>query len=302
MFYSYILMILVVIFYSGNILVGKAINELPPFTIAFFRLLIAFMIVLPIAWKKTWINRGVFFEYKWPFLWMTLAGVTFFNTFIYGSLQFTTSSNVAVLETIIPALTVILSAFVLKERLLNVQWFGVILSVMGAIWVVVDGRLFQLASMDWNIGDGIMIGAIISWSVYSILVKMYMYRFPPFAALFVMTGISLLVLLPFVVGEWLIFGVPELFQTDLITGLLYLGIFPSFVALILFNRAVDKLGASQSSVFLNLLPVFTMIGAYVWLGEEITTMHITGTAIVILGVTLTTQGGKFIKRKNTETT
>ncbi|WP_233254242.1 DMT family transporter [Salipaludibacillus keqinensis] len=295
-------MILVVIFYSGNILVGKAINELPPFTIAFFRLLIAFMIVLPIAWKKTWINRGVFFEYKWPFLWMTLAGVTFFNTFIYGSLQFTTSSNVAVLETIIPALTVILSAFVLKERLLNVQWFGVILSVMGAIWVVVDGRLFQLASMDWNIGDGIMIGAIISWSVYSILVKMYMYRFPPFAALFVMTGISLLVLLPFVVGEWLIFGVPELFQTDLITGLLYLGIFPSFVALILFNRAVDKLGASQSSVFLNLLPVFTMIGAYVWLGEEITTMHITGTAIVILGVTLTTQGGKFIKRKNTETT
>ncbi|WP_280770866.1 DMT family transporter [Salipaludibacillus daqingensis] len=291
-------MIFVVIFYAGNILVGKAINELPPFTIAFFRLFLAFLIVLPIAWKKTWINKNLFIKYKWPFLLMTLSGVTFFNTFIYGSLQFTTSSNVAVLETIIPALTVVLSAILLKERLIKIQWLGVCVSLFGALWVVMDGRIFQIATMDWNPGDGIMIGAIISWSVYSIMVKKYMHLFPAFAALLVMTGISIIVLLPFVAIEWLIVGVPSLYQTDLVIGLVYLGVFPSFIALIFFNRAVGVLGASRASIFLNFLPVFTILGAYLWLNEEITSMQITGTVIVIFGVLMTTQAGK--KRGNSK--
>lgn len=285
-------MILVVIFYAGNILIGKAINELPPFTIAFFRLVIAFLIVFPIAWRSAWKNKGLFLQYKKPFLLMTLSGVTFFNTFIYGSLQFTTTSNVAVLETIIPALTVVLSAILLKEKLITIQWMGVCISLFGALWVVMDGRIFQLASMDWNPGDGIMIGAIISWSVYSIMVKKYMHLFPSFAALLVMTGISIVVLLPIVAVEWFIVGLPSLFQTDLMLGLIYIGVFPSFIALILFNRAVGILGASRSSIFLNLLPVFTIIGAYFWLGEQITSMQITGALIVIAGVMMTTQAGK----------
>ncbi|WP_416150459.1 DMT family transporter [Salipaludibacillus sp. HK11] len=282
-------MIFVVIFYAGNILIGKAINELPPFTIAFFRLFIAFLIILPIAWKKAWQDRALFLQYKKPFIFMTLSGVTFFNTFIYGSLQFTTSSNVAVLETVIPALTVVLSAILLKERLIKIQWFGVCLSLIGALWVVMDGKIFNLASMIWNPGDFIMIGAIISWSIYSIMVKKYMHLFPSFAALLVMTGISIIVLLPIVAVEWLLVGVPTLFEPNLMVGLLYLGVFPSFIALMFFNRAVSVLGASKSSIFLNFLPVFTIIGAYLWLGEQITSMQITGAVIVIAGVIMTTQ-------------
>ncbi|MCE7793300.1 DMT family transporter [Salipaludibacillus sp. CUR1] len=293
---AYFLMILVVIFYAGNILVGKAINDLLPFTIAFFRLLIAFLIVLPFAWKKTWEQREIFIKYKKPFFWMTLSGVTFFNTFIYGSLQFTSSTNVAVLETLIPALTVVLSAYILKEKLYRIQWAGVMLSLLGAVWVVVDGSIFQLARMDWNPGDLIMTGAIICWSAYSIFVKKYMHLFPAFAALLVMTGLSLIVLLPFVAAEWMWAGVPQLFEPDIVTGLIYLGIFPSFIALIFFNRAVGILGASKASVFLNFLPVATMLGAYMWLGETITIMQITGAAIVISGVLITTQGSRLKKQ------
>lgn len=284
-------MIFVVIFYAGNILIGKAINELPPFSIAFFRLFIAFIIILPIAWRSAWKNRGLFWQHKKAFLIMTLSGVTFFNTFIYGSLQFTTSSNVAVLETVIPALTVVLSAILLKEKLIKIQWFGVCISLIGALWVVMDGRIFQLATMNWNPGDGIMIGAIISWSIYSIMVKKYMHLFPDFAALLVMTGVSVIVLLPFIAIEWLILGAPSILQANLMWGLLYLGLFPSLIALVFFNRAVGVLGASKASIFLNFLPVFTIIGAYLWLNEQITSMQITGAVIVIVGVMMTTQAG-----------
>src|SRR5699024_10175823 len=88
---------------------------------------------------------------------MTLTGVTFFNTFIYGALQFTSTTNVSVLEASIPVVTVIMSAFLLGEKIRGMQWIGVLISLMGAVWVVLDGRLFQLAAIDWNVGDLIML-------------------------------------------------------------------------------------------------------------------------------------------------
>ncbi|QAS54565.1 EamA/RhaT family transporter [Halobacillus litoralis] len=294
--YPYILLIFVVLFYAGNILIGKALNDLLPFTIAFLRLFVALIFLFPIGIRSAREHRATFWNHRRPLLIMTLTGVAFFNTFIYGALQYTSATNVSVLETVIPVLTVILSAFLLKERLLPLQWIGVIISFTGALWVVIDGRFGNLVSLNWNIGDIIMIGAILSWSVYSIVVKQSIHLFPPLGALFMMTSIATLVLFPFVVIEWWVYGVPYLWKVDYILGFLYLGIFPSLIALIFYNNAVEQLGASKASVFLNFLPVFTMGGAYLWLGEKITLMQVTGALLVISGVVLTTQIGK--KRKN----
>ncbi|SFJ60064.1 Threonine/homoserine efflux transporter RhtA [Halobacillus dabanensis] len=293
--YPYILMFFVVIFYAGNILTGKAINDLPPFTIAFFRLFVAFIILFPIAYKRALQDRPLFLKHRKPFMVMTLTGVAFFNTFIYASLQFTSATNVSVLETIIPVLTVILSSFVLKERLHPLQKGGVALSFIGALWVVIDGQVVQLATIDWNIGDGIMVGAIACWAIYSIAVKQVMRNFHPIAAVFVMTGIALLTLLPFLAIEWFIFGIPNLMQVDYVGGFLYLGIFPSLLALLFYNVAVDRLGASKASVFLNFLPVVTMIGASLWLEETISHMQVIGAVGVMAGVVLTTRSKRIHK-------
>nr|WP_232824141.1 DMT family transporter [Paraliobacillus zengyii] len=268
---------------------GKAINDLAPFTIAFFRLFVAFLVVLPVGLKSAWNNRELFLKYKKPFIIMSLTGVTFFNMFIYASLQFTTASNVSVLETVIPVITILLSAWLLKERLRKIQWAGVILSVFGAVWVVLNGEVLQITTINWNIGDFIMVGAILCWAVYSIYVKQYMHFFPSIAGLLVMTSISLIVLFPLVMMEWLFLGVPDLFQSEYVVSLLYLGIFPSLIALLLYNHAVQKLGASKASLFLNFLPVITMLGAYLWLGESITLIQIGGALLVIVGVIITTQ-------------
>src|SRR5699024_10327796 len=84
----YILLIFVVIFYAGNILVGSAINSLPPLTIAVVRLLVASVVLLSFGLREIREWRRAVINYKIPFLLMTLTGVTFFNTFIYGALQF----------------------------------------------------------------------------------------------------------------------------------------------------------------------------------------------------------------------
>lgn len=293
----YLLLVLVVLMFSGNILVGKAINDLPPYTIAFFRLVVAFLVLLPIGFRSARHHKELFFTYKKPFLIMTLSGITFFNTFIYASLQFTTSTNVSVLETVIPVVTVIFGAYILKEKIYSIQWAGVFISLLGAIWVIMDGRILQVASMNWNPGDAIMIGAIVSWTVYSIYVKQYMPLFPSYGALLVMTGLSVLFLLPIVGIEWLLAGVPSFDQGSII-GILYLGVFPSFIAISMYNFAVDQVGASKSSIFLNLLPVFTMAGAALWLGENVTWVQVGGALAVIAGVIVTTQGDRLFRKKD----
>ncbi|WP_226374428.1 DMT family transporter [Virgibacillus alimentarius] len=286
--YPYIFMIFVVLFYAGNILVGKAMNDLPPLTIAFFRLLIAFIIMIPFGIREAWTYRSTFLTYKKPFLLMTLTGITLFNTFIYGALSFTTATKVSVLESSIPVATVILSVILLKDKLYFVHWIGILLSFFGSLWVIMNGQVFHLTSIDWNVGDGIMIGAVIAWAIYSIMVKKYMHLFPHYGVLLMMTGISVIILLPVVLLEWFIAGLPFLTIAK-IMGLVYLGVFPSFIALLFYNRAVDLLSPSRASVFLNFLPIVTMTGAFLWLDEEITIMHLIGTLAVIIGVLLTTQ-------------
>lgn len=287
----YLLMIMVVIFYAGNILVGEALNDLPPLTIAFSRLAVAFCCLAPLAAATAWRSRAVFRREWKPLLLLTLTGVAFFNTFIYASLQFTSSTNVSVLETLIPALTLALSALVLGEKLHLLQWSGLALSILGALWVITDGQIFALTQLQWNIGDGIMLGAVASWAVYSIAVTRYLSLFPTFSVLLVMTGLAAVILAPLVIIEWTVLGIPELNATEHLPGLIYLGVFPGLLALLFYNRAVQQLGASRASIFLNFLPVATIAGAVLWLDAQVTLAKITGALVVVLGVLITTRAG-----------
>jgi len=284
---AYIALLLVILMYSGNILVGKAINELPPFTIALGRLTVAFIMLTPFGLFQAVKDKNLYLQYKRPLLIMTLTGITFFSSFIYSALQFTSSTNVSILETLIPALTVVLSVWFLKENITLIQWLGVIVSFAGAVWVVADGSLTFFVQHIPNKGDMIMIAAIISWAIYSLHVKQYMHNFRIFGIIWFMTGISVIILLPIVMIEWSITGIPDIFQGGKLAGIFYLGIFPSFIALILYSRAVIVLGAGKASVMLNLLPVFTMFGAYFLLNENISFSQILGSLIVISGVTMT---------------
>lgn len=291
--YAYVACVFVVVFYAGNILVGKALNDLPPITIAFFRVAIACLLLLPFGWRSAWRERSVFRQHAGPLLFVTLTGVTFFNTFIYAALNFTSATNVSVLEAVVPVVTALLSAWLLRERLRAVQWSGVGLSLAGALFVVLGGAGAQaIASV--NPGDVIMIGAILSWALYSIGVKRYLHLFPESGVLLVMTGLSVAVLLPLMLAEWLLVGVPNMLEWSPWPGLLYLGIFPSVVALFLYNRAVGTLGASQAAIFLNFLPVLTMLGAFLFLGESIHLPQILGAGLVIAGVLLATRTARTV--------
>ncbi|SFL49276.1 DMT family transporter [Salibacterium qingdaonense] len=286
---AYLLLLLTAIIFSGNIIVGKVINELPPYTIAFFRTAIAFLVILPLGWKEVRRYKRTFVQEWKAVLGLALTGVAFFNSFIYASLQFTTTTNVAIMEASIPVVTIICSMLFLHERLNKKQWLGVVLSLGGAVWVITEGSWGVIRSLDFNTGDMIMIAAVAAWTIYSILVKIHMMKFPVYGSLVVMLAIANIVLLPIAFLEWNAGGFPDIFQPGRIAGLLYLGIFPSLIALVLWNKGVEEVGPSQASVFLNLLPVFVMAGSLLFLEETVTLVQFLGALVVIGGVFLTTK-------------
>src|SRR5699024_7226042 len=112
----------------------------------------------------------------------------------------------------------------------------------------------------------------------------HMHLFPPLAVPFVMTGLSLIILLPVLLIEWMIVGIPSFWEMNYVYGFLYLWIFPSLIALVLYNRGVSLLSASESHVFLNFLPVVTIAAAYIRLAERVSLLQAIGAFVVIVGV------------------
>nr|WP_163502022.1 DMT family transporter [Halomonas socia] len=272
--------------FAGNILVGKALAGLPPFTISLGRVFIALLVMLPLGWHQARRGWPLFREHWRPLVGLALTGVAFFNALIYAALHYTSATNVAILESMIPVVTLLFSVALLGERFCGVQWLGVALSLGGAVTVISAGQQGQALAGGVNPGDAIMLLAVLVWVGYSLLVKTHMARFPRYGGLLVMLVIANLALAPIALFEGAAQQLPQISGGQLL-GLAYLGIFPSVVALLLYNSALADIGPTRAAIYLNLLPVFTMLGAWWWLDERIVALQVLASAVVIVGVWLT---------------
>ncbi|WP_258000255.1 DMT family transporter [Bacillus sp. Marseille-P3661] len=286
---SYVLLIMVAIIYASNLVLGKSVTTaVPPFTLAFLRIFIATVFIFPIGFKQWHKNKGLWLKEWKALVGLSLTGLALFNGLVYLSLNFTTSINAGIVESTTPILSILIGFFILKERFTPLQYVGVILSLIGVLWVLSRGSLETILNLSFNRGDLIMLVAIFCWVFYSIFVKQHAAKFPVYGGLFIMNLIALAFLFPLTLIEWPRIAMIS-WDTSILLSLLYLGTFPSVLALIAWNHAVGDIGPSKASIFLNLIPVFTVIGAILFLEETITWMQLIGGALVLCGVFLTTK-------------
>lgn len=283
----YLFLLLTVMIFSGNILVGKALADLPALTVSWTRVFIALLIMIPLGASQLRRALPSLLTHWRPLLGLALTGVAFFNALIYAALKSTSSANVAILESTIPVVTILVGSVLFAERYRWLQWCGVALSLLGAIAVILQGGG---DTQGVTLGDGLMLVAILVWVSYSLLVKEHIALFPRYGGLLAMLIIANLALAPLAMLEWAWQGGMPSIDTEQWVGLAYLGIFPSVIALLLYNSAIGDVGPTQAAVFLNLLPVFTMLGAWYLIGEAITWVQIAGSLVVIGGVLLTIGG------------
>ncbi|WP_306085233.1 DMT family transporter [Pseudomonas sp. gcc21] len=283
---AYLYLLLAVLLYAGNILVGKAVaGTLPPVTLALGRVLVALIAVVCLFGPAAYRQRQLLIQQWRGLLAVAVSGVALFNVFVYAALQYTSATNVAVLESGVPVITALCMAAFFGERLRGSQWLGIVLSVAGAAWVVSAGQLSALLEQA-NRGDVLMLLAVCAWVGYSFTIRRWLVGMPAYATLVPLMAIAALILAPMALAENLLSERVWSLDTEAFLALLYLGLGPSLVAFVAYNRAVLLVGPSRSAVLLNLLPLVTMAGGFWWLGAPITLVQIIGAVVVVVGVTL----------------
>jgi len=286
--HPYLLLTLTTLFWSGNMVVGRAIRgEVPPFTLAFWRWAIAFLLTLPLALPHL--------RQQWPLIkkgWkavliLGLLGIGGYNTLAYIALQYTDATNASLLNSFIPVATIALSWAFLNKRLRGVEWLGVLVSLAGVVAIVSRGELATLLALTLNMGDLWMLGAVFVWALYTIGLQWRPTGVHPMLLLAAFTAVGLLALAPAYAWE-ILQGRQLHLSGSSLAGIVYIGTLPSFVGYIFYNRAVGEVGASKASLFIHLMPVFGTILAALFLGETPRFFHLIGIGLIFLGIYLTT--------------
>ena len=284
---AYTMLILATLFWAGNFTIGKfAYTEnVPPYSLAFFRWILVWIILLPFTFKeipkiKTEVknNLSLFF-----ILGFTSVGI--FSAFTYNALNYTQVINASLFNTAIPV-SIILVCFLLKIEKTNIfQISGLIFSVLGILAIITRLDLNILFTLNFNKGDIYMIIAIISWGIYSAFLKKKTFDISLLSLVHVVCTFGLIILLPAFLFE-LTQGKTTELNSNLIFILLYIAIFPSIGSYYCWAGAVSIIGANRAGIFLSLIPLFSTIFAMIFFNEKFLFFHFIGSVLIILGLFL----------------
>jgi drug/metabolite transporter (DMT)-like permease len=281
------LAILATIIWSGNFIVARGISEqIGPVSLAFYRWLTATLIIAPFAWKQYKAERAIV-KSNWKYVfWTSLTGIAIFNTCVYVAGHYTTAINLALIGTTSsPVFSTIMAIVFLKEKTNLFRLIGFGLCISGIILLLSQGSWETLAAFRFSKGDLWVIAGALAFAIYSILVRRKPAGISPINFLFVIFAAGTGMLLPFYIAE--LFTTPAVSWNLSLAGIiLYLGAGASVIAFLCWNRALQHLGASKTVLYGNLIPVFSVWEAVIFLGEKITTIHLISGGLVIAGLVI----------------
>ena len=282
---AYVLLAAVMLFWAGNAIVGRAVrDDIPPFTLALVRWAGALLILIPFVYPLLREDAPALLRHWKQTLMLGLLGVAGFNGFLYLGLHQTTATNGILIQAGIPPLILILNFLLFRERARWMQAFGLTLSTIGVIVVVVHADLDALIHMQFGRGDVLILCAVVVWSLYASLLRLR----PPvhplsfLAATFV---VGALAMLPLAIGEWEE-GLRIVWRPMTFAAFAYVATLPSLVAYHFFNQAVAMIGAGRAGQMINLMPLFGSLLAAFVLGEPLHAFHFAGMALILVGIAL----------------
>jgi len=293
----YIFLVLAVLFWSGNFIFGRLVSQsIEPMQLSFFRWFFVLILLLPYLVIH---YKNIIQVFKKEYILIVTfgaLGIAGFNTFLYYGLQTTTATNALLINSSTPIFIIVLSSFILKKTISKIQFFGVLISTFGVIYLILKGEINHILELKFTAGDLWIILACVDWALYSVLLR---YKPKELSAIefFSVTAFIGTVILFFVYiyqGYGLDFTFLE--NSDVFYSLIYMVIFPSILSFYFWNMATFEIGANKAGQFAHLMPVFGSILAYLFLDEVLQKYHLMGILLIATGIYLSI----FLKRKEIE--
>ena len=284
---AYIMLVCATLFWAGNFMVGKLafLTNIPPMSLVFYRWSLVWLILFPFTVKEILKYKSIILNNLPLLFFLALTSVGLFNSFTYLSLVHTQVINASLFNTAIPAI-IILLCFILKiEKTNKFQIIGLILSVFGILSIITKLDLNILLSLNFNKGDLIMIGGVISWGLYSAFLKKKKFTLPLLTLVQVLCTFGLIFIFPQFYYEYSQ-GQFIMFDINLFYILIFLALFPSIGSYYCWAGAVSIIGANRAGIFLSLIPLFSTMMAIIYFKEQFQLFHLIGAILIILGLFL----------------
>lgn len=279
------LAVLATIIWSGNFIVARStINEISPVALSFFRWLTACIVLLPFCINRITELYRTALTHKSYFFWMSLTGVTIFNTCVYVAGHYSSAINLALIGTTSsPIFSIILAGIFLKERISTVKLMGVIVCIAGILLLLSKGSLERLLTFRFTTGDWWILAGALAFAIYNIFVRKNPTPVKGTDLLFITFVLGTILLVPFYIIE-LQYAAPVKFDIKMLSIFLYLGAGASVISFLCWNVAIRNLGAGKAALFGNLIPVFSTMEAVWILGEKLEMIYLAGGLLVITGL------------------
>ena len=284
---AYILLILTTLFWSGNFIVGKAASTyaIPPFSLNFYRWLFAGLILLPFTLNEIIKKKDYIFNNFGFFIILGITSITIFNSTVYYSLYYMQVISGVLMISTIPVWIMFISSILGIEKTNKFQILGVILSLLGVLFIITKSDLEVIKNLAFNRGDLIMASGMFAWALYSALLKKKTYEISQITLLEVVIISGLIFLIPIYILE-IIFGNQIVLGKPFILTLSYVVIFPGLASFFFWIKGISIIGANRAGVFLHLMPVFGSIMAIFLFNEKFMFYHLLGAIFIIAGITL----------------
>jgi drug/metabolite transporter (DMT)-like permease len=279
----YLLLSITALCWAGNAIVGRlAAGHIPPVTLSFLRWLMAFLIILPFAWKHLVRDWAAIRGRLGTMAILSVTGISAFNTMQYWALEHTQALNTLLLQSAAPLFVAGWSLLLLGIRLTLAQAGGLAVSLVGVLVILLQGDLTTLKNIEFNIGDVIFLAALLIFGLYSTLTfkrpQIHGLSFVGFTF-----GCGAAFLIPLLIWELMTRPLMQFDTANLLT-LFYVAVFPSTLAYLCFNRGVHMIGANRAAAFFHVIPMLGAAMAIVFLGEHPHLFHVIGFALVLSGV------------------
>tara|TARA_B100000902_G_scaffold50120_1_gene56899 strand:+ start:6444 stop:7340 length:897 start_codon:yes stop_codon:yes gene_type:complete len=284
---AYLMVVCATLFWAGNFNIGKFAftEDISPFSLAFLRWILVWIILIPFTYKEIIkLKKVISKNFKLLFL-LSLSSVFLYSSLTYKALNYTQVINASLFNTAVPA-TIILVCFLLKiEKTNTFQLLGLLISTLGILTIVTKLDLNILLSLNFNKGDIFMIIAIISWGIYSAFLKKRNFEISLLALIQITCTFGLIMLAPAFLIE-LSQGNSVKVNLNLFYILLYVAIFPSIGSYYCWAGAVSIIGANRAGIFLSLIPLFSTFLAMIFFDEKFLFFHFIGSILIIIGLFL----------------
>ena len=284
---AYCLLLFATLFWSGNFIVGKfaTLFQIPPLTLNVYRWISVWIILFPFTYREIYKNVPMIKKNWLVISFMGVITISTFNSVVYFALNFTQVINAVLVLAAIPVATIIFSSLMKIEKTNIFQLIGLILSIIGIGAIISNGDIQKIISLNFNKGDLWMLVCVISWSLYSTLLKKNKFNISQFSLIQLMVSAGLLFLIPQLFFERSI-GLELSFNKAFFYILFYVVVFPAIAAYYCWQKGVEIIGPNRASMFIQLMPLFSAVMAIIIFGEKFQLYHFTGAFFIVSGIYL----------------